>query len=238
MTRRLLHLVTLLAVALAAAIAAPQRAHAQGEPANVVQARQLYQQGISAFDKGEYAEAEKLLRQSYKLHPHPATLNNLAVALEKQERKAEAANEYTRLLRTHREPPEERTKAEAALARLEPELGKLEVEVSVTGADVKIDGKWAGISPLPKPWCVAAGEHTVSAGKSGFTEASETVTAEAGQSAPVALTPTAVSAEMPGVGLGTAEPKANGGDGELRPKTMAIIAGAVLTARRSGSAWG
>jgi tetratricopeptide (TPR) repeat protein len=119
------------------------------EPPAVTEARVLYQQGVSAYDKGDYPQAEKLLRDSYAKHPHPATLRNLAAVLERLERRADACNELARMVRVHPDS-QERANAERTLQNLSQRVGRIEVEVSIAGADIKVDDTWAGVSPLPQ----------------------------------------------------------------------------------------
>lgn len=199
------------------------------EPAAVTRARQLYQQGVTAFDKSEFTEAERLLRESYQMHPHPVTLRNLAAALERLDRRADACNELARLVRVH-PTAEERSNAERTLANLSQRVGRIDMQVSVTGADIKVDDKWAGVSPLPT-WYVEPGEHTVSASKTGFKDGSTTVNVGANDAKSVSLTLVATEAPgMPGAGLGTgADPTENGTDEGVPPKTIALIAGGAVT---------
>jgi hypothetical protein len=199
----------------------------------VTKARQLYQQGVTAFDAGKYDESERLLRESYQTHPHPVTLRNLAATLERLERRADACNELARLVRVH-PSADERTNAERTLENLSERVGRIQIEISINGADIKVDDKWAGVSPLPI-WYVEPGDHTVTASKTGFKDASATVAVAANTAESMSLTlqPTATPA-MPGAGLATGngneDPVVNGGDSGIKPKTIALIAGASLTA--------
>lgn len=220
--RRHVAVLVLAALALVSSLAAGQT----NENAAVTRARQLYQQGVTAFDAQEYDKAERLLRESYQTHPHPVTLRNLAAALERLERRADACNELARLIRVH-PTAEERANAERTLANLSERVGKLEITVSVTGADVKVDDKWVGVSPLPV-WYVEAGEHSVSANKQGFKEATAQASVGANASQAVSLTLVATDAPgMPGAGLGTEDPGANGGTKPSKSLVPVYIAGGV-----------
>ncbi len=219
-------------IVLAGVLLVPSLALAQtNEHAAVTRARQLYQQGVSAYDREDYTTAERLLRESYQTHPHPVTLRNLAATLERLERRADACNELARLIRAHPDA-DERQNAERTLANLSDRVGKLEIDVSVTGADVKIDDKWVGVAPLPT-WYVEPGDHKISAAKQGFKPAEASVSVGANEKQPVKLTLIATEAPgMPGAGLGTGtDPGANGGtQSGMPPKTIALITGGALTA--------
>lgn len=76
---------TLLAILACAAPAAAQDAE---------RARQLFEQGVAAMDRGNPAQASTYFQQSYQLFPRASTACNMALSLERTNRGCEAVDWY------------------------------------------------------------------------------------------------------------------------------------------------
>ncbi len=77
------------ALALSFVLAAPARAQDQR-----AQARQLFEQGVSAMDSSNPALASQRFQESYRLFPRASTACNMALSLERTSRGCEAMNWY------------------------------------------------------------------------------------------------------------------------------------------------
>ncbi len=82
------HVTTALALGLALAMAAP--AHAQ----DTMRARQLFELGVAAMDRGSPAEAAGYFNQSYQIYPRASTACNMATAQERLGRPCDAIAWY------------------------------------------------------------------------------------------------------------------------------------------------
>ncbi len=65
--------------------------------------------------------------------------------------------------------------------------GTLVIDTPVEGAEVQIDGVLAGVTPLPGPWTLPAGAHTVSVTAPGQPPKTFSVTIQAGKQSKVAV---------------------------------------------------
>ncbi len=150
-------------------------AFAQNGGQNQALAESLFQQARDLMESGQYEKACPKLAESQRLDPAGGTLLRLALCYEKQGRTATAWVEYTNgLALARREGRQDRvTFAQEAIARLEPTLARLRVDVSPEAAS--IDGfrlERDGV-PLGRPaWGVATpvdpGEHVLRATASGY----------------------------------------------------------------------
>lgn len=84
------------------------------------------------------------------------------------------------------------------------QTGTLSLKTGATGAPVAIDGQVVGVAPLPGPWTLPAGEHTIEVRPKGGAPEQVTVTVVAGQTSEVELARQAV-APVPEVPVGPRE---------------------------------
>lgn len=119
------------ALALLGAASSSSVARAEPSPADRQAATVLFKDGKALFDKGQTAEACRKLEASQRLDPAAGTLLNLAVCHEKEGRTASAWYEFTDALAAARKDnrPERIKLAEEHIAKLEPLLVRLTIEV-------------------------------------------------------------------------------------------------------------
>jgi tetratricopeptide (TPR) repeat protein len=86
-------------------------------------AEQLFEQGQTSFDKGDYASAVAQWNESYRLSKEPELLFNVAQALENDGRCAEALATYRRFIALAPRSAQ-RPLADDFIAELEPKCGK------------------------------------------------------------------------------------------------------------------
>jgi len=112
------------------------------------------------FVAREYAFALEHFESAYRLYRSPNLRFNIAIALMKLHRSAEAATVFEEFLDTS---PEASTDAHAyAKAQLDAArllVGTVTVVSNAVGAKVSIDNQMVGTTPLPHSLYVTAGEH-------------------------------------------------------------------------------
>jgi hypothetical protein len=171
------------ATGITAALAWPSPALAQTE------ADRLFDEGVAAFEREDYDAALAAFEGSYALEPAPDLLLNIGMCQRLVGRSAAAVNTLRRFVAAQGSglSMEERVAIDTQIDLMLPMLGQVVVEVSVRDADVLIDGRHVGSSPVGFPIAVEPGEHVVEAGRDGFTAASEQVQVWAGGTATVFL---------------------------------------------------
>lgn len=163
---------TILAIALGAA---PGRAVAQSDSskaaatAKVAEAQRLY-------EDGDYAGALLKLRAAYNLYPSPKIHFNFGQAYRGLARDTEAIEAFETFLAEAKDAPEElRTDARKQLAELHARVASVEVTCDEAGADVRVDGRSYGRTPLDRPILIAPGTHQIVVKKDGFPTFTETI---------------------------------------------------------------
>lgn len=102
---------------------------------------------------------------------YPARGNtlNAALCLQRLERHADALTMFESLLREVDElPPDERQLVNREMAALRGRVGTIDVQVVEPDAQVMLDGRPRGLTPLSAPLRVDAGEHLLRLVKAGF----------------------------------------------------------------------
>jgi PEGA domain len=189
------------AALLGALLLVPAQARAQDD-VTLTMARERFKEGVSFFDKKDYAKARVAFLQAYALKKHPAVLLNLAQSELRSGHEADAAKHFAQYLREHKDATDaERQGAETGLTAAKALVGEVLLEVDITGAEVYVDGDLEGMSPLPASLYLPPGAHQIQAKKDGKT-ASGDVTATAGQSSSLSLR---LASRPKPVGVGTSE---------------------------------
>lgn len=191
--RRALHLTALAIVALGPAMLAP-RAHAQvpetksaaeANPAPLAsaltgQAKLDYEAGRILFTDRDYAGALVKFQQAFNHAGDVRLLWNMAVC-EKNLR--HYANVLTLLQRYQREgaatiSESHRLEVDNVLATVETLISTVTITVNEPGAQIHVDDRLAGTTPLPSPLLIDLGKHRLRVSKPGFIE--QTVVQEFG----------------------------------------------------------
>lgn len=161
-----------LAAAVAAVLVMPSSGacdEAERERARAISAR-----GQQAYEEGRYLEAAQAFEEAQAIFPHPNNLFNAAKAYEKLAEYGKAAKLYQDFLdfyeRTHGGPAPEAADVERTIALLKEKAYLAMPEVTIdsdpTGADISIDGRMLGQTPLTTH--LAEGMHEVSLKKPGY----------------------------------------------------------------------
>jgi hypothetical protein len=163
---------------------------AKAEAATVDPAEEHFRRGNALYKEGKWAEAEGEYEKALALRKTNDVAANLGFAELRQEKWREAAEHFAFAVRSWPITGSAEKKA-FALKALEEARGKvvaLEVSVSVSGAEVYVDGRRVGVSPLEGEVFVEPGAHVVEAKLVGHEDAKQAVQGPAGSSKRVELT--------------------------------------------------
>ena len=179
-------------------------AFAEDDPATV-QARARFNEGVTAYDKGQFEAARLSFQQAYLLKKHPAVLVNLAQSSAKSGHSLDAAKYFQQYLKENgATTTQQRGDAEKGLEEARKQIGRIEI-VAPSGTEIILDDKdRLGSTPFPDPIDVEPGPHSLKS-----TAETVRVNASAGQRvqakfgvanlvAPADVTPAPSDAARPG----------------------------------------
>ncbi|WP_437734955.1 PEGA domain-containing protein [Sorangium sp. So ce1335] len=201
-------------------IAAAQPAAPGTTPASAADAAKraeaLVDKAKSLYLAGKYQEAEEALLVAWELNPTFDVAYNLGNTEYKLQKHREAAQYLSFALRHWpllKGVAKLKPNAEKWLAESRAQVGAVAVTVGAAGAEVLVDGKAVGRSPLEGEVFVEAGEHRVEARLSGYAPASETVQVAKGGAVEVTLAMALAPSEAPvaRAGEGASAPGAGAG---------------------------
>lgn len=134
---------------------APVRAQEEG--------RQLFEVGVAAYGRGNYAQALAAFEAAYAADRVPGVLYNIAMCQRALDRAAEAVNTFRRYLREDAGniPADVAGEVRGTIEEMRPEFADLTILTDESGASVLIDDEAVGTTPLDDPVAVPPGEHTV-----------------------------------------------------------------------------
>jgi len=164
-------------------------------------ARARFQEGVDAFDKGQWENARLSFMEAYALKKHPAVLLNLAQSCNRGGHSGEAARYFQQYLReATTATPAQKADAEKGLAEARAKGGRVDVtapagmEILLANAsgDIKL-----GTAPLPDAIDVDAGTSTLKGRAADGTMETVNVTVAAGQRTTAKLGPQAAPAPAP-----------------------------------------
>lgn len=164
--------------------------HAQGQSADPEaqerreQALTLLREGNEKLDHGFYLEALERFEHAQTLFPSPRLHFNIAQTLNELGRPLAALDHYERFLRNVKpeESPALRQRAQEQIFRLQGAIARVEVQCSVLDAQVTVDGKPAGLTPLEQPIRLTPGPHAVVVSKIGYEQQVIEIALGAGES--------------------------------------------------------
>lgn len=204
-----------------AVVPAESGSHPVEPPAeDYARARALYQKASEAFEGGRYGDARGLLLEAWALRQSYDVAASLGDTEIKLGLYAEAAEHLSFSLRTF--PPLENERAlenvrrQLELAR--HEVAAVRISVDEAGAELSVDQRALGVSPLVDPVFVTPGSHTVEARK-GARSATRLVVGEASKESSLTLSLGPLVPDRPH-------------DDQLGPRSVVplIIGGAVVAA--------
>jgi hypothetical protein len=133
-------------------------------------AARLFDEGNTLQGSGDHAAALQRYRAAYLLFPSYRIDLNMALSLEALGRDAEAATHFARFLRlgAAASPVDKVQLARSHLKELRDRIASVDLQCSVQGASVVIDGATRGKTPLDEVAYLAPGRHTVQVTRDGY----------------------------------------------------------------------
>jgi hypothetical protein len=156
---------------------AAQQAAPPPTPAQLAEAKKFFEAGVKFSQQGQYQDALAAFLEANRISPRPSIQKNIAQTYRDLRDYAAAYAAYDELLTkfgSQLKPPEVQA-TQKAMQELEAFTGTIEVKQPEAGAHVTVDGKDAGLTPLPKPLRFNVGQHTVGMTKEGFDPFSKVV---------------------------------------------------------------
>lgn len=158
-------------------------------PANDVAsagAKRHFEAGVKLYAERVYASALAEFEESYRLGGKAVALKNVAQCHRDLKQFAEALDTYRQLLTLHGAElkPKDRSDVDKSVEELAKVVGTVEILAEPIGAEVSIDGKVVGLTPL-KPVHVDVGTHEIKITKTGYQPFTKSVTLVAEQRAAV-----------------------------------------------------
>lgn len=141
-------------------------------------------EGGELLKQGEYASALGRFQEAYELVRSPKIQYNFGLAYMGLGRKADAVEAFEKFLAEATDAnPDLRANAERHRSTLSQQVGTLIVECDADGAEVAVDGRARGVTPLPQnlPIRLDPGPHQLVVEKAGVPPFAEKVTAVAGR---------------------------------------------------------
>jgi len=168
--RRMAASLLLLGVTLSAGEADGQE---EPSPRVIAEARQAFERAVQRMRRERWAEGEAELRRSLALHPTQVAAFDLGLCVKEQGRFAEAMAIFERFLVEFGDEASEERRAEVEheLEALRAMPGYARVLVDVDGAEIYVDGRKVGTSPLADAIELPGGGHDFEARLSGYPSA-------------------------------------------------------------------
>ena len=127
-------------------------------------AQVLLKEGTQSYRQGTFADALEKFDQAYAAFPSPKLLFNIGQANRELGRSVEAVDAFEKFLSLSEDAsPDLKAEAKRSVDELAPKIGKLLIDCTVAGADITVDGKKVGQSPLADLIRVSPGSHQVTA---------------------------------------------------------------------------
>jgi tetratricopeptide (TPR) repeat protein len=178
-----------LCVTSAVAAEPPKQPAPQAPPKAVDSADKLFDEAAAAFTAGRYAEAETKLEQVWTLKQTYDVAGNLGVVQAKRGKYPQAAEHLAWALQHFplTEPAKARRGFEGELEKARAQSGTLRIQVSIDGAEVSVNGRKVGVTPIAGEVFVEPGPVSVTAQRDGYALAQQSVTVAKGEARDVSV---------------------------------------------------
>jgi hypothetical protein len=158
------------------------------DPQAKAQAQGLLNEGWTLYEKGDCAGALEKFNAAYAAYPSPKLMFNIGQANRDLSRPVEAMEAFEKFLASDTDAsPETIATARKAVADLQEKLGRIRIDCQTTGAEVNVDGKSVGLTPLPDLVWATPGRHLIAASHASATPVLENVDVIAGSVGTVTL---------------------------------------------------
>jgi hypothetical protein len=170
--------------------ALPLTASAQEAPDPKAEARAHLEQGQQFYEEEAFAAARAEFARAYELSKSYKVLYNLALVTAQLNDFANAYRDYARYLQEGGEeiPTVRRDEVTKSMEKLKRRTAIVELVADVKGAELTVDDKPIGQSPLAEAYLLNPGEHKLGATAPGHRPAYKHVSVTAGEAVRVPLT--------------------------------------------------
>jgi hypothetical protein len=145
------------------------------------EAAKKYDEGVKHLKASQWEKAREALAAAYQLKATPDTAHGLARAEMQLGKPRDAAEHVSFYLREAKDAkPADRQAAEKLFTEAKAKVGTLNVTADMAAAEVLVDGKSVGKTPLTGPIFVEPGAHTLEARKEGVAPVKQPVEVIAG----------------------------------------------------------
>lgn len=135
-----------------------------------LQARKRWNEGVAAFDAGDYELARAAFAQVYALKPSPTVLRNLGEAEVAAGHHVDGANHLARFLREAEGlPADQREMVERSFTKAASVVGRIDLTTDLDGAKVFVDDVQVAVTPVDYPLFVEPGWREVRLAKNDRT---------------------------------------------------------------------
>jgi tetratricopeptide (TPR) repeat protein len=225
-------IIGVVAIVAGAAVAAAPDPEAKGR------AQAFLTEGAALYENGDFAGALRKFEAAYSVYPSPKLWLNIGQAQRDLRHPVEAVEAFERFLAdAHDTPAPAVAEANASVAELRRQLGRLLVDCPAAGVEIALDGRSIGRTPLPRAIWAMPGRHRLTARHPGWVTIVETIAVAAGDlrrvavRQPLAVPPPAEEESRPVVAdLRAAPPERNDKALYARWPFWAVVGGAVLVA--------
>jgi hypothetical protein len=165
-----------------------QTSPSTGDSQNKAQARALLDQGTKLYEQGDVAGALEKYQAAYATFPSPKLMFNIGQANRDLHRQLEALEAFEKFLADAPEAsPDMAADAHKSIFQLQKKLGQIQIDCMTSGAEVSVDGKNVGRTPLPDLIWATPGHHQITAKHESVAPAVEEVDVKAGSVSNVTL---------------------------------------------------
>ena len=134
------------------------------DPQAKAQAQALLGQGTKLYEQGDVADALEKFQAAYAAYPSPKLMFNIGQCNRDLSRPVEAVVAFEKFLAGAADASHEMAAdARKAVAQLQKKLGRIQIDCETAGAEVSVDGRNVGLTPLPEPIWATPGRHQVTA---------------------------------------------------------------------------
>jgi hypothetical protein len=185
-------------------------------------AKENFERGVFLFNAEDYKGALESFLKSYTMSPHSQIRYNIGLCYIHLKKDVLAATELELLAveQGNEIDPDLLKQVEKAILELQKAIGTLVIDVDVKGAEIEVDGKKVGTSPLGRRIFLEPGDHNVHIRGEGGAEWTSTVHLEKGEKTTIKILITSPekSAKIETVTQGGAEAADAGGEDGVKKK--------------------
>lgn len=140
-------------------------------------AAEHFEKGVALYRDGNLDAALVHFERAYELVPNYLLLYNIGQVQAERGEFVLATQSFEQYLAEGADQidPERRSRVEAELQKLRTRVAQLAIELNVDDAEIFVDGRLAGKSPLKRPISVNAGQRVIRVEKPGYLPVTKTV---------------------------------------------------------------